>query len=180
MKLKEEVNICLGRLDSAVDGLLGSGPKCVDPILAQHSDTGPKHFKAPVVQRSLRPKVGSVPKVKTTVFREILRPIGGLKPKTKYSMGSDTAQAGFKPDPKGKARVGFPVNLDAGKYGNPGASSSAAGSPVVLRMLVYRGSPLLVSAPVGLSVCPPSVGHSSGGSSGELTVAAHLPERVQK
>lgn len=94
--------------------------------------------------------------------------------KEKYTLGSGTDQPGHKPDPKGKAHVSrvWPsfssspslkvathswVRLDVGQPSDLGASSSVGKSPAVMRMMVSTGS-FLVSVPVGLLVCPLSMG----------------------
>jgi hypothetical protein len=217
LKLKEEVAVCLERLDSAVDGLLGSGPKLkfVDVKQAQCAMTGPKNllkipsisrpnrgvntFKVPVGKETSRPKGGFVLKDKTPVYREISRPNGGFMPKPKGvlskvlpSLGLGVDQASHNLEPKGKARISEVqpicssspslkgvtrswVSLDAGQPGDPGSSSFAGGSPIVRPTPV----PFPVSVPVGLAVCPLSVGYYFGGSSGELSVAVASLDRVQ-
>jgi hypothetical protein len=127
LKLKEEVDVCLRRPDSTVEGLLGSGPKLklLDTNQAQHLGTSPKQLlKVPLI---FQPICGGMSTYKASVVQETSRPNGGFEPiykasgfkpkykaknkasffKEKTSTSSGAGQAGDpqKPDPKGKAAV---------------------------------------------------------------------------
>jgi len=147
VKLKEEVTVCLERLDyveSVVVGILGSGPKTkvMDSRQVQCSGWGPTC----VLKIPLGPqfKSGALSTYKDWVgkgFGEPSRPMGWSKPKakavykrkSKLSLGG--GQAFFKSDPKGKnpahhasSSSAYPwVSLDIGQADDPGVTSSTSG-----------------------------------------------------
>jgi len=124
LKLKEEVGVCLMRLDSAVDGLLGSEPK-LSLHHAQPNCGAKLTSKDWVVKQTCAFK----PKLKGPVFKPKSR---AASSNVKLLVGSGVGQ---ELDPKGKVTVTGGsarswVALDAGQSGDPGGVPAVLQPPV--------------------------------------------------